>query len=86
MLIFNSPDFIEKKRQIIGFSEAGQLRGIMQANIVEDFDTSRNKAAKKTFRIRLGEADSRNARGHVRASSELWIVPSLGGVPDMRRS
>lgn len=85
MLVFYVANFLEKKSKIIGLSKTRKLRRIVQPNIVENFDASRNEAVKESLRIGFSEADSCNVKRHDQTNAVRPAPSVLARVPGRRR-
>lgn len=85
MLVFDAADFFEKVRKVVGLGEAGELRRVMQSDIVQGFDARREKAVKKPLRVGLRESYGRyvSVHGHAMVGAQIYQIPAM--AHDRRR-
>lgn len=85
MLVLYVSNFLEKESKVIGFRKARELRCVMQANIIEDFDAGRNEAIKEALCVRFGEADYCNVNGHDQSNSVWQALLNLAQARDRQQ-
>ena len=82
MLVFYVSNFLKKEGQVIGLCKTRELRCVVQADIIKDFDSCRNQAIKESLCVRFSEANGGNVKGHGRSNVVRLALSVLALVRD----